>query len=92
MGKRAVQYRTADSRGRITLGEAYANRRLIIESRGDELILRLARVIPDSEAWLYDNPVALDSVRRGLSQARTERFAGGPNLKRTKRAAKPGGD
>lgn len=33
-------------------------------------VLRLARVIPEREAWLYENPNALASVRRGLEQAR----------------------
>ena len=61
----------ADSKGRVTLGGHFANRVVIVEHRSDdEVIVRLARVIPEREAWLYENPLALASVRRGLDQAR----------------------
>ena len=75
--------RHADSKGRITLGETYAHRTLLVEERGDEIVLRLARVIPERESWLYANPDALGSVRRGLEQARSGAFAEeAPNLDR----------
>jgi hypothetical protein len=32
-------------------------------------IVRVERVIPEREVWLYENPKALASVRRGLGQA-----------------------
>ena len=55
----------------MTLGGHFANRAVIVEHRSDdEVIVRLARVIPEREAWLYENPKALASVRRGLEQAR----------------------
>jgi len=64
-------HKSTDSKGRVTLGGHFANRAVIVEHRGDdEVIVRLARVIPEREAWLYDNPKALASVRRGLDQAR----------------------
>jgi hypothetical protein len=75
MDKSNVLARNTDSKGRLTLGEAYANRTVIVKNRGDELIIQLARVIPEKEAWLYDNPEALTAVRRGLKQARSGRFA-----------------
>ncbi len=65
----------ADSKGRVTLGGTFANRTVIVERRGDEVILRLARVIPEREAWLYENERARDAVRRGLKQARAGKFA-----------------
>lgn len=75
-----------DSKGRITLGESFANRTMLVERRGDEIVLRLARVIPEREAWLYDNEKALASVREGLRQARAGAFAKtGPNLARAAR-------
>jgi len=66
-----ARHKSADSKGRVALGGHFANRAVIIEQRSDdEVIVRLARVIPEREAWLYENPEALASVRRGLDQAR----------------------
>jgi hypothetical protein len=67
----ATATKTVDSRGRLTLGEAYANRTVIVEQRGDgEFLVRMARVIPEQETWLYENADALNAVRRGLKEAR----------------------
>ena len=41
---------------------------------------KLARVIPEREAWLYENKEALAAVRNGLAQARSGKAAAGPNL------------
>lgn len=66
-----VRHKSTDSKGRVNLGGHFANRAVIVEHRSDdEVIVRLARVIPEREAWLYENPKALASVRRGLDQAR----------------------
>lgn len=83
MSRRGSITRQADSKGRLTLGPKFANRILLVEERGDEILVRLGRVVPESEAWLYENPKALDSVRRGLEQARSRKFAPGkgPDLK-----------
>ena len=75
------QARQADSKGRIVLGGEYANRTVLVERRGDELVVRLARVIPEREAWLYENPDALGAVREGLQQAKAGKFGKGPDLK-----------
>lgn len=69
-----------DSKGRVVLGRAFANKTVLIEERENEVIIRLARVIPESEAWLYENKDALDVVRRGLDQARSGDFVQGPDL------------
>ncbi len=63
--------RNADSKGRITLGDDFANRTVIVKrvSEGEVRVI-LAQVIPEREAWLYQNPKALAAVRRGLSDAR----------------------
>lgn len=43
---------------------------MIIEKRGEnELVIHLARVVPNRESWLYENLKALNSVRSGLKQA-----------------------
>jgi len=66
-----THHKSTDSKGRVTLGGHFANRAVIVEHRSDdEVIIRLARVIPEREVWLYENPKALASVRRGLEQAR----------------------
>jgi len=80
MAKTTNQTRRADSKGRIVLGSAFANRTVIVEDRGDEVLVRLGRVIPEREAWLYEDEKALASVRRGLNQARRGKFVKGPDL------------
>lgn len=37
-----------------------------------------ARIIPEREAWLYENEEAREAVRRGLAQARAGRFSQSP--------------
>lgn len=82
MGKHAIVKRDIDAKGRVTLGPSFANRTVLVEEREDEIVLKFARVIPEREAWLYDNKGALASVRRGLRQAKAGNFAKkGPDLK-----------
>jgi len=81
MVKRTNSTKNTDSKGRLTLGESFANRTLIVEVRDDEIVLRLARVIPEREAWLYENAEARAAVRRGLKQAKTGKLVRkGPDL------------
>jgi len=71
--------KSTDSKGRVSLGGHFANRAVIVEHRSEgEVIVRLARVIPEREAWLYENLKALASVRRGLDQARKGNIAKNP--------------
>jgi hypothetical protein len=82
MVARQTVTKNTDSKGRITLGESFANRTMLIETRGDEIVLRLARVIPERESWLYENTDALASVRQGLKEAKSRTFAKkGPDLR-----------
>ena len=74
-----ARHKNTDSKGRVTLGGHFANRAVIVEHRSDdEVIVRLARVIPEREVWLYENPKALASVRRGLDQARKGKVTKSP--------------
>ena len=74
-----VRHKTTDAKGRVTLGGHFANRAVIVELQGDDVaIVRLARVIPEREAWLYENPKALTAVRRGLDQVRKGHVAKTP--------------
>ncbi len=85
-----TRHKSTDSKGRVTLGGHFANRAVIVEHRSDdEVVVRLARVVPESEAWLYENPKALASVRRGLDQARKGNVAKSPpDLKAAAKLAK----
>ncbi|HLZ96375.1 MAG TPA: hypothetical protein VKP66_00425 [Steroidobacteraceae bacterium] len=79
--KYATLTKQTDSKGRLTLGESFANATVLVEANGEgEVIVKRARVIPAREAWLYENKEALASVRRGLKQAREHQFVPGPDL------------
>lgn len=82
---------STDSKGRVALGGHFANRAVIAEHRSDdEVVIRLVRVIPEREAWLYENPKALASVRRGLDQARKGMLAKNPpDMKKAAKFAGP---
>ncbi|MFI5380163.1 MAG: hypothetical protein ACHRHE_12765 [Tepidisphaerales bacterium] len=78
-----------DSRGRLTLGRDFANQTVTVENVEDgQASIRVVRIIPDGEAWLYENPASLDAVRSGLADARVNRIGQGPNLKAAVRVAK----
>jgi len=71
-----TRHKTTDAKGRVTLGGHFANRAVIVEQQSeDAVVVRLARVIPEREAWLYENPKALTAVRQGLDQARKGKVA-----------------
>lgn len=74
--------KTADSKGRVALGKAFANSPVIIKRVSPtEVRVIKARVIPEDEAWLWENPKALAMVQRGLEQAkRGEHATNPPNL------------
>lgn len=73
--------KTVDSKGRITLGKEFAGRTVSIrKSKNGQLVIEPVTVIPEQEAWLYKNPKALASVRRGLRQAKAGKFVKGPDL------------
>ena len=77
-----LDVKNTDGKGRVTLGSRFANRTVLVEETADgDVLIRPAKVIPEREAWLYENPKALAMVRRGLEQARKRQFVKGPNLK-----------
>ncbi|MBX3410211.1 MAG: hypothetical protein KF859_10040 [Phycisphaeraceae bacterium] len=69
-------------KGRVVAGRAtaqgHASGRL--KERGDEVVVRAASVVPEREAWLYQNEEALSAVRKGLEQARAWAVVRGPRL------------
>lgn len=68
--------KTADSKGRLNLGKHFANKTFIVEQIGEtEMRIELARIIPEREVWLYENPEARESLLRGLLQAKERKFS-----------------
>lgn len=80
MAKSAIQTQKIDSKGRVMLGKAFVNKTVLVEQRGDEIVIRLARVTPKREEWLHQNPSALEGVRRGIEQAQAGELIDGPDL------------
>jgi len=75
----AAKHKKIDSKGRLLLGEEFANQNVIVETQKDgSLLLKPAAVVPIAEAWLYKNKSAFQSVRRGLNQASERQFAKDP--------------
>jgi hypothetical protein len=73
--------RQVDSKGRLTLGEKFAGRTVIVREIDEtEIAVKLARIVPEREAWLYQNPVALAMVRAGLAQSQAGDAATAPDL------------
>jgi hypothetical protein len=75
------EIKTTDEKSRVVLSKKFANRTVIVEEVSEtEVLVKLARVIPEREAWLYENPAALAAVRRGLAQIRAGEVSPGPDL------------
>ncbi len=70
-----------DSKGRLTLGQEYANKQFFV-NRKDEGVIQIipAETVPAREAWLFKNPEALSAVLEGLEQAREGKLSKGPDL------------
>ena len=71
--------KTTDTKGRLTLGQEFANKTFIVTHQSEtEILFTLARVIPQREAWLYENPEAKKRVSAGLQQAKAGQFSDSP--------------
>ncbi len=56
LAKPKTATRQVDSKGRIVLDRRFVNRMVMVEEVDDtEVRITMARVIPEREAWLYDN-------------------------------------
>jgi hypothetical protein len=68
-----------DNKGRLMLGNRLAGRMVIVDdSDPDCIVITPAVAIPEREAWLYKNKVALGRVRAGLEKARKGTFSKSP--------------
>lgn len=72
--------KTIDDKGRLTLGREYAGRRVQVEDRDGEVLLTFCRVVPEREAWLWENDRAIAMVKSGLDQAAHGELTEGPDL------------
>lgn len=75
MADTPVNIRTVDGKGRVTLGAAAAGRTVQIEETADGFNVRFCRVIPESEAWLWENEAALKRVLQGIAEAKAGKLA-----------------
>jgi hypothetical protein len=66
-----IATRTIDDRNRLTLGELIKGSKRIRLYKNDrgEVLLRPVVEIPASEAWLFQNKEAFESVKKGLKDA-----------------------
>jgi hypothetical protein len=76
----APAFKTIDEKGRLTLGRAFAGRTVQVDRKDDTLVVKFSRIVPDREAWLWENESAKELVDRGLRQARSGQLGDGPDL------------
>jgi hypothetical protein len=72
--------KTIDGKGRLTLGREFAGRTVQVEKDDDGIVIKFYRVVPEREAWLWENETAKGMVNRGLQQAREGELNDGPDL------------
>lgn len=78
----SVNTRVVDTRGRLSLGAAFAGKHVIITHESPTVVrIQMAAVVPENEAWLWNNPQALASVLTGIQQASAGEVAEPPDLK-----------
>jgi hypothetical protein len=65
------EFAQPDAKKRLSLGAALTGPTAynIYKNSFGQLILDPVRAVPASEAWLYENPQALASVKRGLRES-----------------------
>jgi hypothetical protein len=72
--------KTIDGKGRLTLGREFAGRTVQVEKDDGGIVIKFYRVVPEREAWLWENETAKGMVDRGLQQARELELNDGPDL------------
>lgn len=71
--------RRVDAKGRLTLDARFANRLVFLREIDEtEVMVTMARAIPEREMWLYRNPAAKAALLEGLEEARQGKFAKNP--------------
>ena len=84
-----VGIKTIDSKNRITIGERIvklittqtgADEFQIFYGEDGDILLRPMVSIPSKEAWIYQSPDVLKSIRQGLAEAKREKTEKVENL------------
>lgn len=56
-----VSLKTVGANGQISFGKKYAGRHVLVEEQSEGVwLVRTAKVIPDSEAWVHETKAARD--------------------------------
>jgi hypothetical protein len=72
--------KTADHKGRVTLGKEFADRLVIVKKIEDGVVeVTLAEAIPAREAWLHRDKKALATLLRALEETGRGEFAQPPD-------------
>ncbi len=67
--------KTADNKGRVTLGEKHSDKQfIVIEKPNGEILLRPSITVPVQEAWLWQNVQAMKQVQKGLQQLKSDKL------------------
>ena len=73
--------KTVDARGRVSLGQAFANSLVLIKERADGVVeIVRAEAVPAHEVWLYKNPEALAALLTGIEQAKAGLVVDAPDF------------
>lgn len=71
--------KTTDAKGRVALGKAFANKTVIVRAIHEtEMLVTIARVLPEREAWILENRTAAELVETGRRQAKAREFSESP--------------
>jgi hypothetical protein len=65
-----AELKRPDAAGRITIGKENKDKLYAVQPQANgDILLSPVVIRHEREAWLFDNPEALESVKRGLEQS-----------------------
>ncbi len=85
--------KSADSKGRISLGAEFANHLVLVRRIADGVVeIVKATAVPDPELWLHRNTKAIRMVMEGVEQAKAGDLVDGPDMGKMAQLAEEMGD